>query len=110
MKSYKEKREVYIKDDEVVYEGNTFIYEVSVYSYFKNYFSLMNTALYESPVLIRNVTRSFFINKYTEICCELYQAPLEYLIENNYESQTEINKRELNKTSRRTARSRTKKL
>ena len=110
MKSYKEEREVYIKDDEVVYEGNTFIYEVSVYSYFKNYFSLMNTTLYESPVFIKNVTRSFFVNKYTEICCELYQAPLEYLIKNNYESQTKIIERKIKQDARRTTGSRVKKL
>ena len=110
MKSYKNEREAYIKNDEVVYVGNSFIYEVSIYSYFKNYYSLINSTSYESPVVIRNIVRSFFINKYTEICCELYQAPLEYLIENNYESQTKIIERKIKQDARRTTRSRTKKL
>jgi tRNA A22 N-methylase len=109
MKSYKDK-EVYVKEDEVIFVGDTFIYEVSVFNYYKNYFSLVNSALYESPVFIEKTIRSFFVNKYTEICCELYQAPLEYLIENGYEPQTEINKRELKKTSRKTTRTRVKKL
>lgn len=109
MKSYKDK-EVYIKEDEVVFVGDTFIYEVSVFNYYKNYFSLVNSALYESPIFIEKTIRSFFVNKYTEICCELYQAPLEYLIENGYEPQTEENQRRAKQVTRKTTCTRTKKL
>lgn len=109
MKSYSDD-EIYIKDDEAVLIGKSFIYEVNVYSYYKNYFSLINTALYESLIPIKKITRSFFINKYTEICCELYQAPLEYLEENGYESQTKINQRKIKRTVNKTTRSRTRKL
>ena len=109
MKSYKDK-EIYIKDREAVYVGDSFIYEVNVYNYYKNYFSLVNTTLYESSIPIRNIIRSFFINKYTEICCELYQAPLEYLKENEYESQTTIDQRKHEQATRKTTRSRIKKL
>lgn len=101
---------IYIKDDEVVYAGNSFIYEVSVYNYFKNYFSLVKTTLYESKIPIKHTIRSFFINKYTEICCDLYQAPLEYLIDNNYESQANFNKRKTKHNASKTTSSRTKKL
>ena len=108
MKSYKDEREAYIKNDEVVYVGNSFIYEVSIYSYFKNYYSLINSTSYESPVVIRNIVRSFFINKHTEMCCELYQATLEYLLENGYEPQTDTNQRRLKQPSRKTTRTRVK--
>lgn len=109
MKSYKE-QEAYIKDDEVVFVGNTFIYEVCVYNYFKNYFSLVNSALYESKVFIEKTVRSIFINKYTEICCELYQAPKEHLEEHGYKPQTKENQRRVKQATRKTTRTRTKKL
>lgn len=109
MKYYKD-QEVCIKGDEVVFVGNSFIYEVSVFTYYENYFSLVNSTLYESPIFINNIIRSFFINKYTEICCDLYQAPLSYLIENGYEQKTTINKRELKQVTRKTTRTRVKKL
>lgn len=110
MKSYKEKRDAYVKGDEVVFVGNTFIYEVCVYNYFKNYFSLVNSAFYESPVFIEKTVRSIFVNQYTEIYCELYQAPKEHLEEYGYEPQTEENQRRAKQVTRKTTRTRTKKL
>lgn len=105
-----EEKEVYIKDEDVVIVGNIFTYEVSVFVYYDNYVCLVNTTLYESPIFIEKTIRSFFINPHTEIRCELYEAPLEFLLKENYESQTDFNQRKDREHARKAARSRTKKL
>ena len=73
-----------------------FIYEVMVYVSFKNITSMIKSKLYISVVEIPKIIETYFVNKYINICCSLYSAPKEWLINNNfflYESPKEIKKK-----------------
>lgn len=80
----KSSSDIYYKGSESAVVGDKFIYESSVYTYFKNYVFLTNSAIYESDVPIK-IVESTFVSKHVEIRCELKQAPLDWLIENGFE-------------------------
>lgn len=73
----------WIKNNEVVFQSKNYIYESCVYLYESKRFSLINKSYYESPKEL-NVVSSFWKTRNIEICCTLYSAPKEWLINNNY--------------------------
>lgn len=77
---------IYVKKDSYVLVNTNldFIYQVYVFCYMKNYFSILNTEFYKSRKEIPKVVNSFFVNPHTEIRAELYSAPLSWLLDNNY--------------------------
>jgi len=75
---------VYIKGKLTALISHTFIYEVSICARFKGYYSIANTTHFSSVNEIANIVESFYKNPYTEITCELYSAPLSWLIENGF--------------------------
>ena len=74
---------VYVKDEERIYVGDTFKYEVLIYCHFENISSIVNSTIYESKIPLDYIP-SFFINRNIEITCWFIEAPLDYLINNNY--------------------------
>lgn len=78
--------ELYTKNGESVLVdiGGSFIYETSVYLYYKNYFSLSNKKYFSSSKPIDGVVGSFFKTKNIQICSELYAAPKQWLIDNEF--------------------------
>lgn len=78
--------EYYKKDNQVatVNADGRFIYEVLVYAMGKNYFSLCNSARYASDKEVENIVESLFITPNIQICAELCEAPLKWLIDNGY--------------------------
>lgn len=77
-----------------------FVYEVCVYCYYKNYYSIVNRAYYSSDVEITNYVRSFFRDPHTEIRCELYSAPLPWLLDNGYTKYQKPDKKKSTKKSK----------
>ena len=65
------------------YLGKDFMYEVTINCYFNNYFFKSGGSMFYSNKEL-DIVESFFINKYIEIECQLYQAPQNYLINNGY--------------------------
>jgi len=99
-----EERNVYIKNNLAIFEdkSNLFVYEVSVYCRYKNYFSLVNKKYYSSPKEIPGTIGSFYKNPHTEICCEIFSAPLEWLIDNEYVKYTKPDKKKrINKANKK---------
>lgn len=88
--------EIYTKNGLTVIadKSNLFVYEVSVYCRYKNYFSLVNKKYYSSPNEIPGTISSFYKNPHTEICCELFSAPLEWLLENDYKEYVKPDKKQ----------------
>ena len=76
----------YIKNGQSVIadSSNLFVYETTVLVRFKNYYSMVNKKYYSSPKEIESVVGSFWKNKYTQICSELFSAPEQWLIDNGY--------------------------
>jgi hypothetical protein len=77
---------LYVKDNKGVLEDseNRFIYEVAVYLSYKNVFSMVKNKLYASTKEIENIVECFRLNKYISIYCDLYAAPKEWLISNEF--------------------------
>lgn len=94
-KKVTEERATYIKNGIVVLEDKAglFVYEVSVYCRYKNYFSLINKKYYSAHIEIPGTIGSFYKNPHTEICCELFSAPLQWLIDNQYLRYTKPDKK-----------------
>lgn len=65
-------------------DNNQFIYEVSIHCSFKNYFCVANSEMYVSDIEIKNIVKRFKIDNNITIVCELYSAPLWWLIEEGY--------------------------
>ena len=63
---------------------NRFIYEVMVYVMFEGIYMLVNSTLYASKTEILNIIDSYFINKHVELCCSMYAAPKNWLIDNEF--------------------------
>lgn len=86
MKKEKIEIDVYKKDKLIVIgtKSKTFVYEVTVNIYYPNYYSIGNTKHFSSKTYIPNYVESFFKNPHTEICCELYSAPLDWLLDNDF--------------------------
>ena len=86
MKKNIEENVTYVKDDQVVLvdSSNLFVYESCTYLHHKNYFSLCNKKYFSSPKQIEGVVSSFWKNSHTQICSELFSAPEQWLIENNF--------------------------
>jgi len=61
-----------------------FIYEVSVHVIFNGVFILVNSTLYASKTEILNTIETYPINKHIELCCSIYAAPKNWLIDNNF--------------------------
>lgn len=73
---------LYCKDGSCVFEGDSFIYKTSLYYNDLRYYMLLGTKLYEAQEEIpinRVLKQGNFI-----IECDLYQAPLKYLKDENY--------------------------
>lgn len=75
---------IYVKDDESILVGNSFIYDVSLYIYHKNYFSLAEKKYFQSDKEIKNIVKSHRINQVYEMCCELAYAPEYWLIKKGF--------------------------
>lgn len=80
MKSY------LVKNNDSVFIGDEFVYEVSVNCYSKNYFCKVNSKTFLSSKPI-DFVESFFINPNIEISCELIEAPLQYLTNLGYKEE-----------------------
>lgn len=65
--------------------GKKFVYEVCVNLYHKNYYSQIKSTYYMSLEPINNFVPSLFINNNIEITCELHTAPIDWLIDNEFE-------------------------
>lgn len=76
---------LYLKDKECVSVGTSFIYEVFVYLKKDNYCMMINSALYESKIEIKNIIKYYRMSKYIEIITDLKEAPIEWLKDNGYE-------------------------
>lgn len=76
----------YVKNGQFVLidEGNSFVYETSVYLYHKNYFSLMSKKYFSSNKELEKVIGSFWKSPKIQICSELFSAPKQWLIDNGY--------------------------
>ena len=77
---------VYTKNGEFVLinKENLFVYECSVYLYYKNYFSLCNQKYFSSSKFIEGIVPSFKRTKHIQMCSELFSAPEQWLIDNEY--------------------------
>lgn len=77
---------IYIKNGQsvMVDSSNLFVYETSVYLYYKRYFSLINKKYFSSIKEIDGVVGSFWKSKHIQICSELFSAPEKWLIDNGY--------------------------
>lgn len=77
---------IYTKDKEfvLVNKENLFVYESSVYLYHKNYFSLCNQTYFSSTKFIEGVVSTFRKTKHIQMCSELFSAPEQWLIDNEY--------------------------
>jgi hypothetical protein len=77
---------VYTKNGEfvLVNKENLFVYESSVYLHHKNYFSLCNQTYFISSTFIEGIVSSFRRTKHIQICSELFSAPEQWLIDNEY--------------------------
>lgn len=75
----------YIKDDLIITAGTSFIYETAVYFTAKNYHMMVNSAIYESFVEIKNVVNYFRKSSHIIIYTDLIEAPLNWLIDNGYQ-------------------------
>lgn len=69
-----------------------FIYEVSVNVIFDGIFILVNSTLYASKIEILDIIELYHINKHVELCCSLYAAPKNWLIDNNFVPYIKIKK------------------
>jgi len=78
--------EIYVKGDQFVRidECNRFIYEVSVYVKYQNIYSMVNHKYFSSDKEIVTFIDKVVINQFTTIYCELYSAPKEWIIENEF--------------------------
>ena len=63
---------------------NRFIYEVSVYVKYENIYSMANHKYFSSEKEIPNVIEKINVNKFITIFCEMYSAPMDWIIENDY--------------------------
>lgn len=77
---------VYIKNGHsvLVSSNNLFVYETSVYAYHKRYCSLCNSGYFSSSQEIQGVVDSFFKTPHIQLCTELFSAPEQWLIDNEY--------------------------
>ncbi len=77
---------IYTKDKEfvLVNKENLFVYESSIYLYYKNYFSLCNQKYFSSVKFIEGIVNTFRKTKHIQMCSELFSAPEQWLIDNNY--------------------------
>ncbi len=77
---------VYVKDDQFVYldKCNRFTYDVYISIAYKNIFSTARYTRYSSDEEIKGVIKYFKINKYVDIECFMYSAPLRWLIDNEF--------------------------
>ena len=77
---------VYFKEKEsiLVDTCNRFIYEVFIFIIYENIFSMADHRYFSSEIEIPNVVNTTYIDKYTEMDCSLYSAPMSWIIENDF--------------------------
>ncbi len=75
---------VYVKEDSSLLESDKYVYEVTICCYYENYYCIANTTMFESSILVEKMVESYFLNKHVQISCELFSAPMEYIIEEGY--------------------------
>lgn len=87
---------IYIKDDLtiLVEPSGLFVYETSVYLYYKDYFALCNQKYFSSSREINGVVESFWKTPHIQICSELFAAPEQWLIDNGFTRYTKPEKDE----------------
>lgn len=78
--------EFYIKENKAVRVDscNRFIYEVMVFVWYENIYSMVNHKYFSSEVEIKGVIESYFVTPNIEIYCKMYSAPLQWLIDNDF--------------------------
>ena len=77
---------LYFKDGEIVLVDNCnrFIYEVYVSVKFDNIYSIVDHKYFSSDKEILNIVKKYKVDKYIDISCELYSAPINWLEDNEY--------------------------
>lgn len=78
--------EFYINNDKAIRldSCDRFIYEVTVFVWYENIYSMINHKYFSSEVEIEGIIENHFITPKIEICCEIYSAPKRWLIENDF--------------------------
>jgi hypothetical protein len=78
--------DIYVKEGQValVDNCNRFVYEVFVFVQHKNIFSTANHKYFSSEKEIKNIVSIYQHDEYIQTCCDLYSAPLKWLIENDF--------------------------
>lgn len=74
----------YLDNHVLVDNDNLFVYEVSVFVKFKNYFSMVKNTYYSSSKEIKNIVYCYNKTPNVQIITELFSAPKDWLLENNY--------------------------
>ena len=75
---------IYVKEDKSITVSDRFTYEVTVCCYYSNYYCITDTTIFESDINLEKMVESYFLNKHIQISCELFSAPMEYIIEEGY--------------------------
>jgi hypothetical protein len=80
-------RNIYVKEGQVVLQDicNRFIYEVFVFVHHKNIFSTINHKYYSSEVEIKNIIENYKVTENITVNCEMYSAPLKWLLDNEFQ-------------------------
>lgn len=99
----------FIKDGAVVLEDNCnrFLYEVFLFINFEGILSLGGYKIFSSEKEL-NIIPSVKLSKYKEIICELYSAPKQWLIDNDF-NEYNNEKRQLNGPKRKNNKSKLRK-
>ena len=79
-------KDIYVLGDESAHIcfGNVFIYEVSVWANYPQYFCKVNSQLYTSPKEIKNYCKTFYKSPNVQISCTLMAAPERWLSNNGF--------------------------
>lgn len=80
-------RNIYVKEGRAVLQDicSRFIYEVFVLAHHENIFSTINHKYFSSEKEIKNVIENYQVTEYISINCEMYSAPLRWLLDNDFE-------------------------
>lgn len=86
MPKIKVEYKTYVKGGQTVIAdpSNSFVYETSVYLVNKGYYSLCNKKYFSSKNYIEGVVSSFNKTRHIQICSELFSAPEQWLIDNEF--------------------------
>ena len=89
---------IYVKEGRTVFMDNCnrFIYEVFVFVQHKNIFSTVNHKFFSSEKEIKKVIENYKVTENITINCELYSAPIRWLLDNDYDLYVKPEKKKRN--------------